>query len=422
MSFRVYVYLNKECCDVLFIIYLIEFIKVVCMVRNFLNKFILIVKQAVKKTMLYCFWLMPIREDVITFEAYSGQKIDGNPKAIYMGLKSKKCKYKLKWFVNKNILSSCLNQVDKKELVVKGTIKWIYYTSVSKYWIKNTGKYGGMAKRRKQIYLNTWHSANVLKKQGYDLLDVSLENRVPLSSVANWDWYIAGSDEKAIVLSRSMGYTGKIKVLGMPRTDAIVNHTQKQAEEIRNKLGISIKEKVILYAPTFRDNDLDGKNIENVLSEIVIPEGCIFLTRLHHLTKINGVDRIDMLDVSKYPDINHLFIIADLLISDYSSVIFDYSNLRKPVILYAYDFEEYLSMRGFYLDYEKVMPGPIVKNVDELNFNLANIGQIDNKYKKKRESFYDMYCKMNDGNATNRFIEILRKREFDWRRSNEKEI
>ena len=143
------------------------------------------------------------------------------------------------------------------------------------------------------------------------------------------------------------------------------------------------------------------------LEDIKIPNDYILLVRFHYYNDVRDVSHKNIIDVSKYNDINDLYIIVDLLITDYSSVVFDYSNLRRPVILYAYDLDDYKEARNFYINYEKDMPGPVAKTVEELNEELKNIDTIFNRYKDKRERFYKRFCSINDGQATKRFIEMF---------------
>lgn len=372
-------------------------------------------QNIIKKVLYNVFSKLRVNQKLITFESYGGKNFSCNCKAIYDEIKEKKLDYSCKIFINKNVT---LDEKYKEDIVYRGTIKWIYYTATSKYWIKNTGAYGGLPKRKNQIYINTWHSGSILKKQGYDIENVPLEKRTPKDNVKDWDWYVAGSEEKAKVLNNSTGYKGNTVVIGMPRIDYLINFKQEDIKRIKKKLNIEQK-RVIFYAPTWRDNDVEGKNNSSILDGIIIPDGYVMLVKFHPLVKYTSINNEKIINVSKYNDINELFVIADVLISDYSSVIFDYSNLKKPIILYAYDFDEYKDLRDFYIDYEKTMPGPIVKTIDELNEELTKIDTISIRYREKQEKFYESYCSSNDGQATKRFIDLLVSGYFDGSAKNE---
>lgn len=365
-------------------------------------------KKMIKNIIYYFFCLFKIKDNLITFESYSGKNFSCNCKAIYDCIKKEKLNYNCKIFVKKNVQ---LEDNYKKDVVYKSTVRWLYYNAISKYWIKNTGAYGGLPKRKGQIYINTWHSGSILKKQGYDLDNTPIEKRIPRDNVKDWDWFVAGSKEKADVLAKSMGYNGKIVVLGMPRIDYLINFKEEEKRRIKQQLNLGNK-KIILYAPTFRDDDLNGIGNVKALDKIVVPDQYIMLVKFHPFVKLNSFNYKNMINVSNYNDINELFVIADVLITDYSSVVFDYSNLKRPAILYAYDLDNYKEMRNFYIDYKKTMPGPIVENVDELNKQLLNIDSINKNYKDKQQRFYDRFCSMNDGTATKKFVELLKSGHF----------
>jgi CDP-glycerol glycerophosphotransferase len=109
-------------------------------------------------------------------------------------------------------------------------------------------------------------------------------------------------------------------------------------------------------------------------------------------------------------DIQELYLISDILITDYSSAMFDYSNLRRPIIFFAYDIENYRdSLRGFYFDFENEAPGPIVKTTDEVIFIINNIDNINNEYKSKQEVFYNKFCHIDDGSAAERITKHILK-------------
>lgn len=365
--------------------------------------------KIIRKILSKLFSIFPINKRIVTFESFSGKNFTGNCKAILDEMLSRNLDYDYKIFIKKKV---SIDNKYQKYIIYKYTLKWLYYTTISKYWIKNTGAYFGLEKRKKQIYINTWHSGGSLKKQGYEMDNTPLDKRKPTSNVRDWDWYVAGSKEKAEEIVNSYGYKGKIYVLGMPRIDYLLNFKKVNIEKIKKQIGIKTK-KVILYAPTFRDNDMSGKNNEKVLDGINIPSDCTLLVKFHPHVKLTELKNKKIINVSSYKDINELFIISDCLITDYSTVIFDYSNLKRPIILYAYDFEDYNKKRGFSMDYKKEMPGPIAKNMKELNDIINNVDVYSKKYKKQQELFYERFCSYNDGKAAKRFVNLFIESFFE---------
>src|SRR5699024_4421147 len=168
--------------------------------------------------------------------------------------------------------------------------------------------------------------------------------------------------------------------------------------------------------PTWRDDQYHGPGQYkfvlqldlNRLREELSDENVIAL-RMHYFIS----DNLDLsefegfaFDFSKYNDINDLYIISDLLITDYSSVFFDYANLKKPILFYTYDLNKYKDeLRGFYIDMLNDLPGPLLYNTDEVIQNNENIENVKKYYESKYKEFYQNFCNLDDGNATKRVVE-----------------
>ena len=208
--------------------------------------------------------------------------------------------------------------------------------------------------------------------------------------------------------------THKIIEEGYPRNDRLINATPEEREELRKKLGVEGK-KVILYAPTWRDNQHTSGEGYTYKTEVdfdklrkELGEEYVILFRAHYLVA-NSFDfdkyRGFVEDVSSYSDINELYIAADILVTDYSSVFFDYANLKKPVIFYMYDLEQYANeLRGFYFSLDE-LPGPIVKDEDDLvkEIRACDSWQPDAKY----EEFCNKFNPKDDGHASERVLKRI---------------
>lgn len=206
---------------------------------------------------------------------------------------------------------------------------------------------------------------------------------------------------------------------GYPRNDFLFNYTQDDVEKIKKKLKIDDTEKkVILYAPTWRDNqhvatvgftyktEVDFDKLREKLGD-----DYIILFRAHYLVSNSfDFDKYEgfIYNVSNYDDINELYIASDLLVTDYSSVFFDFANLKKPIIFYMYDYEFYKDeLRGFYFDID-TLPGEIVKTDNDLIeeiFKSKTSFKIDERY----QIFCDKYNYLDDGNATKRVVHKIFK-------------
>jgi CDP-glycerol glycerophosphotransferase len=219
-----------------------------------------------------------------------------------------------------------------------------------------------------------------------------------------WDYLIVSSDKVSDISKRCFKFNKEFLKVGYPRIDEIFRlNTPENISKIKSDLKITENKKLILYAPTWRvknqfDLMLDLKKMKEILGEKYI-----LLLRLHHFS-IKGLDR-DLLndfvvDVSGYESIEKLYVISDALITDYSSVMFDYGVLNNPMIFFAYDLKKYKNnLRGFNLDFEKEAPGPIVSTSDEVIDEIINIDTIKSRYSDKIKAFNINYCQYENGNS-----------------------
>lgn len=363
----------------------------------------------------YLFKLFPIKNKII-FESGRGL-IDGSPKAIYKYMKdTKQDKYKLIWLIERG---TDISMIDQKDYAYYKTIKAYYHLATAKYWIRSQSIGNIIKKRKGQVYIQLWHGNGALKKMGYDVTEKS--QRIPMEHVKEWDYYIASDELDAQAIKTSTGFDKNIEILGMACVDDTlkINNNKLLKKEILKKLGISDNEKkIILYAPTFRDFDLDkNKEIDIPIKQLANLRDYLILIRLHPLVrdKINKdiFKNSNFINACNYPDASDLLPISDILITDYSSLLYQYAPLYRPIVFYPYDYDEYKRLRGgFYLDYENDLPGPICKRESELYDTLKNIDVVYKKYEKKLKKFNDIYSKLSDGKASKRFVDKLMSDEF----------
>lgn len=181
-------------------------------------------------------------------------------------------------------------------------------------------------------------------------------------------------------------------------------------------MGIPADKKVILYAPTWRDDEFYAKgrykfSLKLDLNEMREKLGSeyVILLRLHYLISEN-LELSDFegfaYDFSNYGDISHLYLISDMLITDYSSVFFDYANLKRPMLFFVYDIENYRDrLRGFYFDFEASAPGPLVKTTDEVIREIKAQEEKGFVPDENSAAFYEQFCGLEDGHASQRVIE-----------------
>lgn len=369
-------------------------------------------KKIINKFFNFIFYFFKINENQILFET-GRDLIDEGPKALYCYIKENCPKdFKTVWLISKNTNTEILK---KGEFAYYHTLKSLYFLSTSKYWIRSQSIGNILKKKKNQVYIQTWHGYLPFKKMGYDIDNTSTE-RLPLNHVKEWDYFIASSPlDKQMIIS-STGYNKKTVILGSASTDEIlkINSNINKINNIKKSLGISEKDfnkKIIFYAPSFRDSDLKSKNIKLKISSLSKIKNSIILVRLHPWIKENIDNSIfsdNIIDGCLYPDSSELLAISDILISDYSSIIAKFALLNKPIIFYAYDLDLYLKERGFYLDYKKDLPGPIVYNEKELFKTVSDIENIQKKYENKLKEFNEKYNYLNDGHVCERIVQKIK--------------
>ena len=192
------------------------------------------------------------------------------------------------------------------------------------------------------------------------------------------------------------------------------------AKELKKKVGIPLDKKVILYAPTWRDDEYYGNgaykfqlklNLEQMRKEL--GDEYVIILRTHYyiadVLDLTGLDGFAF-NLSKYDDITEIYLMSDILITDYSSVFFDFANLKRPVLFYTYDIEKYKNqLRGFYIDMNTEVPGPLLYTSEEVVDAILNIDQINEEYKERYEEFYKRFCCYDDGNASKHIAEEVFK-------------
>lgn len=369
-------------------------------------------KKILSVLLNFIFMFCPVKKNKIIFETGRG-KIDDNPLAIYHYMKKNNPEYRLIWLAKKGTDTS---ELDGGEVYYYRTFKAYYHLATAKYWVRSNSLDSLVKKRKNQKCLYVNHGNLGLKKCEYDITNP--KERPPLPFTRDWDYYIAASDTDLKLIRSSTGYAGVGVVLGMARTDKLVFLDENKINDIKNKLGITSKDKkIVLYAPTFRDSDLEKGFMDYNVNKLADIPDVLVVATVHPLAKgLVDRDSFDkkIIDAIDYPDMNDLLMISDVLITDYSSNIFDFCILRKPIVFYPYDYDEYTAYRGqFYLDYKKDLPGPIAYNIDELYEYIKNIDKVKEEYKEKLEKFNFIYNHMHDGHACERFVKELKSGNFD---------
>ena len=378
--------------------------------------------KKVYKLLFIMIGLLPARKYSIVFESFLGKQFSDNPRAIYEYMKEHYPEYKLYWSVDPRFID---NFKDKGvNIVPRLSIKWLLIMASAKYWVSNSRMPLWIPKPKHTVYLQTWHGTP-LKKLAADMDDVfmpgtNIENykRNFLKESANWDYLISPNPYSTKIFRRAFAFKKEMIESGYPRNDFLYNaNNEKEILALKKKYQIPTDKKVILYAPTWRDDQyfekgkykfdlkLDLKQMQEQLGDQYI-----VLLRLHYLIA-NHIDVSEYkgfaFDFSHHEDIRELYMVSDLLITDYSSVFFDYANLKRPMIFFVYDIEDYRDrLRGFYFDFEEKAPGPLVKTTEEVIEEINKL-EKNKRLPKNFDEFYETFCSWEDGNATKRVVETV---------------
>ena len=210
----------------------------------------------------------------------------------------------------------------------------------------------------------------------------------------------------------------KILNLGYPRHDILFNKDRAIVKSLKKKFNIAENfNRIILYCPTFRSNKTSGFKISNKdlknLDDMLKETNSLFLLKGHLFGKLvdyQGYDNIR--NISKGVDIHELYLISDILITDYSSTMVDFSLLDRPILLFPYDLEEYIKKRGMYYNLNDIAPGPLLFTINELIEALRDIDEIEKIYAEKRRIIRDRFNKYVDGNSTKRILDFLNIKYF----------
>jgi len=349
-------------------------------------------------------------DKLIMFSCFGGMKYDDSPKEIYnsMVLNKKFENYKFVWtFHNPEKFN-----INGANVVKTDTLKYFVTALKARVWITNSSIERGLSfKGKHTLYVNTWHGTPI-KKMGEDI-QTSDELFVPIKKM-NIDFMNVQGDFEAEIFSRifSIPMKNMLKV-GLPRNDKLAKSSESYSEAIRKKLDIPIGKKVILYAPTFREYERNRENgcVLNIPIDIkkwkdTLGDKYFILFRAHYeVVKSMNIENDEFIyDASQYPDLDELMIASDVLISDYSSIFFDFSIMDKMMFHFTYDYDKYKKERGMYFDIREWLSGS--DNEDDLLKILMNIDE--EKEKEKNIKFRNKYVNYF-GNAVESTIERINK-------------
>lgn len=380
-----------------------------------MKDFIKFIAIKLLRIILRIFYIIPVKNNRILFMSYGGKQYSCNPKYISDYILRRK-KYDIVWVVKSKELIT--NENIKK--VFPRTIKFYYYYMTSKYIITNGIIFKEVPLRNKQEVINTWHGGGAYKRVVYD--NVSKKRNyfekklLKLSNKSRTIYLSSCKLATKFVIRSGLGHTQEILEIGSPRNDVLINSTALEQKEISNRIkkiyNIDIDNKILLYAPTFRDSknndsyDIDFDMLKKQLKIKFGGEWSIFI-RMHQVIENNKLSN-EFIYVNDYPDMQELLIAADVFITDYSSSIWDYSFLKKPAFLYTSDIDMYKNERNFYVDIEQ-WPFKYARNNEELELQVRTYNHEE--LLEKIEKHHEMMGSFEDGKSTEKIYQYMFGRE-----------
>ena len=356
----------------------------------------------------------PLRNAVL-FEAFDGKVVGDSPLDIFNALKDARPDLEFFWTVKAGVTAPA-GAIGLKY----GSREWLKVLATAKYLVNNSAFPWYFKKVSGQVYLQTWHGTP-LKRLVRDI-EAGKVSAQYLSTMrkeaAAWDYLISPSAYATKSFESAFGFpikngTGKVLEVGYPRNDRLNSAADLRAEirnRVRKQLGVKTQTQLVLYAPTWRDTNRNAigtlQTVNHIDAETKLPKGFQLMYRGHSMTldAHNTKTANGAIDVTNYPDITELYLAADILITDYSSVMFDFSITGKPMIFLTPDIKKYITDRGFYFDFASEAPGPICHTTAEVIETLKNINDVAKHHSKAYKAWQLKFNSLEDGKATARVV------------------
>jgi len=378
--------------------------------------------------------LLPINPKLVVFSEYWGTGFGCNPRAIFEEMQRIAPDLTAIWILDKS--KQGLLPPGVKVIEPNGIKQWAAFAR-AKYFVNNVNFPGAYVKRPGQVHIQTMHGTP-LKFCGLDVMGKAVAgtavdpNRVTprqngqvvaqdaarnrqefvdlLRRSDRWDYALSSNAYSTEMWSHAYPCSYSWLEFGYPRNDVLVRSTPADVERCRSALGVSSERTLVLYAPTFRESAGDTSlrlDLESLIN--ALPDDFVLLVRAHHTTSLGpAVDRLEregrLINGSRLPSIVDCYLAADILITDYSSVMFDFAILDKPIVIYADDWDAYRESRGTYFDLLAQPPGAVAVNQAQLTTILADRQYSNEESRRLLAEFRQRFCSLDDGHAAENVI------------------
>lgn len=386
-------------------------------------------KQLIKNITIQIYkvltYIIPVNKNIIIFQSSNGRNYTGNPRYIYeeMVRQGLDHEYECVWF----FFDTGIEVPGKCKKIRNNYFTYFWYLMRAGIWVFDSRQPLYVQKKKSITYIQTWHGTP-LKKLALDMdrmnmggsSDIEEYHRQFRVTCRDWDYLISQNQFSTEIFQSCFDFKDRPMLqIGYPRNDVLIRDNQpEKINEYKKKLGLPLDKKIILYAPTWRDNEYSEKGKYKFASKLdfdmameQLSEEYVFIVKYHYLV----ADKVDwspykgfVYTFDETKDIAWLYLVSDMMITDYSSVMFDYSLLRRPMFFFAYDLDDYKdNLRGFYFDFVEEAPGPISKETKQL---ITDIKEYDSQqWEKKYEAYHKKYNHVDDGHASEKVIEIIKK-------------
>ncbi|MEU9731905.1 bifunctional glycosyltransferase family 2 protein/CDP-glycerol:glycerophosphate glycerophosphotransferase [Streptomyces sp. NPDC048002] len=352
---------------------------------------------------------LPLRPDRAVFTAYDGEGHGCNPGALEQAFRAHAPHIRTAWVAHPRHQHTVPAATRR---ITPGTAAHWTALARSRYLVDNSGLDRRPVKRPGQIVVQT-RSGTPLKRMGLDLLErpaagAGLDAGALLDAVGTWDYVVSANRHSTLVWERVLPGSYRTLEYGQPRNDVFQQATSAEVTRLRESLGIPGDAVAVLYAPTHRDYRRTQRcalDLERVASRL--GPGFVILARAHRRhggPLAPGTASPQVVDVSAHPSVEALCLASDALVTDYSSIMFDYAGLDRPIVIHAEDAEAYEAARGTYFDLRGFPPGAVARSEDELVDIFATGHWRGSRSAQLRAAFRSRFCPYDDGRAAERVV------------------
>ncbi|PNZ24335.1 teichoic acid biosynthesis protein, partial [Staphylococcus petrasii] len=382
-----------------------------------------------RKIMKYAKYYEDIKVDnhSILYQVRDGKSITDSPYAVFKHLSNNKKynKYTHKWVVDSeetlNYYKQKLSKYRNVEFVIKESNDYLKALVECKYLFNNSTFPAYFIKKPNQVYINTWHGTP-LKYMGLDIENGLRGSQNIIKNFLASDYLISPNPHTTEIFKKAFKleniYGGEILEIGYPRIDLTLKTSpQTIIEELKAHIKIS-DEKILLYCPTWRGEDVDNpeESLKNIVDEIEKLKNNLdyqVLVKVHPFIfkEANKNDQLKPYLIPDYFDTNEILSVVDLMVTDYSSIFFDYLVTDRPIIFYTPDYEDYKTSRGMYINSDE-LPGPVVHTIEKVIENIKNETYNSISVKNKYAHFKNTYTHLDNGEVTEQLVKSLFKNKI----------